>query len=69
MEALGIPADAVSALATLCWLDEGLGHHERLSAIGQYAPGTERARTQYERIGELWLSTPGLGLGWNSWQR
>ena len=69
VEALGIPADAVSALATLCWLDEGLGHHERLSAIGQYAPGTERARTQYERIGELWLSTPGLGLGWNSWQR
>ena len=67
--ALEIPVDAVSTLATLCWLDEGLGHHERESAIGQYAPGTERARTQYERIGELWLSTPGLGLGWSSWQR
>ena len=69
VEALGIPVDKVSTLATLCWLDEGLGHHERESAIGQYAPGTERARTQYERIGELWLSSPGLGLGWNSWQR
>ncbi len=69
VEALEIPADAVSTLATLCWLDEGLGHHERQSAIGQYAPGSERAKTQYERIGELWLSTPGLGLGWSSWLR
>lgn len=68
VEALGIPVDAVSTLATLCWLDAGLSHHERESAIGQYAPGMARAPTLYERIGELWLSTPGLGLSWNSWQ-
>ncbi|MGH3072976.1 MAG: aminoglycoside phosphotransferase family protein [Gaiellaceae bacterium] len=68
VEVLDLPVDVVSTLATLCWLNEGLGHHERVSAIERYAPGTERARTQHERMGELWLSTPGLGLGWNAWR-
>jgi hypothetical protein len=60
---LGIPAETVGRLATLCWLHHGLSHvsrGEKLGAEAQIPPA--------ERIAPLWMQDPLLGPGWDRWR-
>jgi hypothetical protein len=63
VSALGIPADSVGRLATLCWLHHGLSHlrrGEKLGAETQIPPA--------ERIAPVWVDDPLLGPGWDRWR-
>ncbi len=60
---LGIPAEAVGPLATLCWLHHGLSHvkrGEKLGAEAQIPPA--------ERIAPVWMEDPLLGPAWDRWR-
>lgn len=66
-EALGIPAQAVGKLATLCWLHHGLSHQARSAAVGRLVRGGETLRPAASSYAATWLSDPALGAGWRSW--
>lgn len=68
VRALDIPPETVGALATLCWLHHGVLQVTRREAIERYRPGSETARTPFERMAHVWLTDSRLGPGWNDWQ-
>jgi hypothetical protein len=67
VEALGIPAEAVGKIATLCWLHHGLSHEERSAAVDRFARGGRTQRPAAADYARVWLSDPELGSGWRSW--
>jgi hypothetical protein len=68
VETLGIPAETVGHIATLCWLDHGLAGERR----AEDTPGPPREEDVphdvLKRMAERWLSHPALGPGWHRWQ-
>ena len=64
----GIPAPAVGALATLCWLHHGLSDRDRRAAAAALIPGSAQPPLDFERLARRWLEEPGLGPGWSRWQ-
>ena len=67
VDALGIPAEEVGKLATLCWLHHGLSHEARGAAVDRMAAGGETLTTAASSYPHAWLSDPALGSGWRSW--
>lgn len=65
---LNIPPQTVGALATMCWVHHGVLQVTRREAIERYLPGSETARTPFERMAEVWLTDPKLGRHWRNWQ-
>jgi Phosphotransferase enzyme family len=68
VRALDIPLGAVGALATMCWVHHGVLQVTRRETIERYRPGLETARTPFERMAQVWLTDPRLGLQWRDWQ-
>lgn len=69
VEALAIPEESVSALVTLCWLHHGLSGEQRRATLDARVPGGGlRGLSDAERIARLWLTAPGLGVGWDTWR-
>jgi hypothetical protein len=67
VEALGIPAEAVGRVATLCWLHHGLSHEARSKAVDRFAPGGATVAAAAADYARVWLSDPALGHGWRRW--
>jgi hypothetical protein len=67
VEALGIPADLVGRMATLCWLHHGLSHSARAETLARHAPAEAPQTWAAARFPEAWLSDPALGPGWSRW--
>ena len=67
VDALGIPADVVGKLATVCWLHHGLSHEARSAAVDRVATGGGTLTTAASAYPHAWLSDPALGSGWRSW--
>jgi hypothetical protein len=68
VEACGVPADAVGALATLSFLHHGLSQSAREAAVREHAEGAEALEMLPPRLGRHWLSDPALGPGWDRWR-
>jgi hypothetical protein len=68
VEALGIPADAVGRVATLCWLHHGLSHSARADELSRRGSGAASAPWAAARYPDAWLEDPSLGTGWSRWQ-
>jgi hypothetical protein len=67
--ALSLPPTAVGPLATLCWLDRGMAVASRQAARNALDVGGAWASTSAERFARMWIVDPGLGPGWDAWQR
>jgi hypothetical protein len=63
----GLPAGAVGAVATLCFLHHGLSHVARERAVETAEVGGERVLPPVERIAPAWLEDPTLGPAWPAW--
>ena len=68
VRALNIPPGTVGALATMCWVHHGVLQVARRETIERYRPGSETARTPFERMAQAWLTDPSLGPRWGNWQ-
>jgi hypothetical protein len=67
VDALGIPAEGVGKLATLCWLHHGLSVEARSAAVDRFAAGGRALRPAAADYARVWLADPALGSGWRSW--
>jgi Phosphotransferase enzyme family len=67
--AVGVPAEAVGAIATLCWLHHSLSPTIRDNVLGRLAPGTTRPLHAFEGIAAAWLADTELGPRWRRWQQ
>jgi hypothetical protein len=67
-EAMVVPTDAVSAIATLCWLSHSLsaGRHDR--DLATYAPRHPARIHGFEGMARAWMEHPALGVGWSAWR-
>jgi hypothetical protein len=68
VEQLGVPPEAVGAIATLCWLHHGRSHMRREEARRRHvspAPGTAANLFSYTQV---WLADPQLGVAWSRWR-
>jgi phosphotransferase family enzyme len=68
VDALGLPAESVGRLATLCWLHHGLAGERRAAAAPGPPPERDVPHESLKRMAERWLSHPGLGVDWRRWQ-
>jgi len=64
VRALGLPADAVGPLATLCWMHHGLSALGRGRALNGAAPASTG---HLARLAGGWLVDPALGPTWAAW--
>jgi len=67
-EALDVEAEAVGAIATLCWLHHGLAGDRRAAVAGGRAVETYAQHDVLRRNAEGWLEHPGLGWSWDRWR-
>jgi hypothetical protein len=67
VDAMGIPAETVGKIATLCWLHHGLSHEARTAAVDRFARGGVTLRPAAADYARVWLSDPALGSGWRTW--
>jgi hypothetical protein len=67
VEALGVPAELVGGIATLCWLHHGLSHHARTAALQENASDPTAHRWPPEHYPRIWLDDPRLGVDWQCW--
>lgn len=63
--AASVPADAVGAIVTLCWLHHGLSPADRRARHGDAGTGTVALASL---VAERWLQEPQLGPGWCAWR-
>jgi hypothetical protein len=68
-EAGGVPLDAVSAIATLCWLSHSLSAAEHNVDIASFTPEDPPRMHGLEGISEAWMTHPALGPGWSVWRQ
>ena len=66
---LGVPPDAVGAIATLCWLDHSLSPARRSGTLDRLAPPAAARLHGTELNAETWLADDALGPRWNAWRR
>ena len=60
---VGVPVNALGALATLCWLHHGQSAAGRASDLHGAAPAP---LGHLARLAPAWLAHPGLGVAWHS---
>jgi hypothetical protein len=65
---LKVPAEAVGAIATLCWLHHALTPLRRRDAMNVFARGGVQAVHGTERVADAWLAEPELGVAWTRWR-
>jgi hypothetical protein len=65
--ASGLEHDEVAALATALWLAIGSYFLDPQEQIPAFGSARHRGLPASARMASIWLNTPGLGLGWNSW--
>jgi hypothetical protein len=68
VEHAAIPADAVGAIATLCWLSHSLSIRAHNVDIDALTPQEGPRAHGLEGIVRAWMSHPGLGPGWSVWR-
>jgi hypothetical protein len=69
VEALELPVDAVGAIATLCWLQHGLGGELRARQASDPRPQAHVGLGVLRELAERWLRHPDLGSGWSRWRQ
>ena len=62
---LGLPAERVGAIATLCFLHHGLSQAAREATLADPDLALDTAAP---RIARRWLVDPALGPGWSAWR-
>jgi hypothetical protein len=67
-EASSVPLDAVTAIATLCWLSHSLSAGEHNIDIATFTPGDPPRQHGLEGMAEAWMEHPALGPGWSVWR-
>jgi hypothetical protein len=67
-EALSVPLDAVTAIATLCWLSHSLSAGEHNVDIATFTPRDPPREHGLEGMAEAWMEHPALGPGWSVWR-
>jgi hypothetical protein len=67
-EAAGVPAEAVAAIATLCWLSHSLSAREHNVDIATFTPRDPPRVHGLEGIAQAWMAHPALGPGWSAWR-
>jgi len=68
-EAAAVPAEAVAAIATLCWLSHSLSAREHNVDIATFTPRDPPRVHGLEGIAQAWMAHPALGPGWSVWRR
>jgi hypothetical protein len=68
VEATAVPPDAVGWIVTLGWLHHGLSHFHRRAALEREQAIGYPSPPPLERLATVWLTTPGLGPGWDRWR-
>ena len=69
VEATAVPPEAVGRIVTLGWLHHGLSHFHRRAALEREQAIGYPSPPPLERMATVWLTTPGLGPGWDRWRR
>lgn len=67
VESLHVPGEAVGAIATLCWMEQGAEEASRRAEHARPDDVGAREEGHSERFARLWLTEPGLGPAWNAW--
>ena len=68
VDATAVPHDAVGRIITLGWLHHGLSHFHRRAALEREQAIGYPSPPPLERLATVWLTTPGLGPGWDRWR-
>jgi hypothetical protein len=63
-----VPAEAVAALATLCWLSHSLSAGVHNLDLATYAPRDPGRIHGFEGMARAWMEHPALGVGWSVWR-
>lgn len=66
--ASGVPAGAIGAIATLCWLSHSLSIRSHNRDIAAFAPGEAPRLHGFEGVARAWLEHPALGPSWRMWR-
>jgi hypothetical protein len=67
-EEAGVPLEAVSAVASLCWLSHSLSAGEHNVDIATFTPRDPPRMHGLEGIAQAWMEHPALGPNWRVWQ-
>jgi hypothetical protein len=68
-EDAGVPAEAVAAVTTLCWLSHSLSAREHNIDIATFTPRDPPRLHGLEGIAQAWMAHPGLGTSWSAWRQ
>jgi hypothetical protein len=68
VEAAAVPADAVGAVATLCWLSHSLSAGAHNVDIAAFTPRDPPRMHGLEGIARAWMAHPALGPSWSAWR-
>ncbi len=63
-----VPAEAVGAVATLCWLSHSLSATVHNVDIAAFTPRDPPRMHGLEGIARAWMAHPALGPGWSVWR-
>jgi hypothetical protein len=67
-EAAAVPAEAIAAIATLCWLSHSLSAGEHNVDIATFTPRDPPRVHGLEGVAHAWMEHPALGPGWSAWR-
>ncbi len=67
-EAAAVPAEAVGAVATLCWLSHSLSASVHNVDIATFTPRDPPRMHGLEGIARAWMAHPALGPSWSVWR-
>jgi hypothetical protein len=67
-EEAGVPLEAVSPIATLCWLSHSLSAGEHNVDIATFTPRDPPRMHGLEGMAEAWMKHPALGPHWALWR-
>jgi len=68
VESAAVPADAVAAIATLCWLSHSLSASAHNVDIAAFTPRDPPRVHGLEGIARAWMAHPALGPTWSVWR-
>ena len=67
-EAADVPAEAVAALATLCWLSHSHSARDHNVDLATFTPSDPPRMHGLEGIAPAWMAHPALGPSWSVWR-
>ena len=67
-EAADVPAEAVGALATLCWLSHSHSARDHNVDLATFTPRDPPRMHGLEGIAPAWMAHPSLGPSWSVWR-